>query len=125
MKQIVFGMWNIETNLGLKKLNNSTRSGTRNKNYFCFFSKGHFVHKLQLHLCPKPFTIFGILFFNITRQVVFRILPCICKTIFSTGKTSGSVQRYFFFLLSRKLHLLKGLFALPALYLRIFCAVLP
>ena len=52
-----------------------------------------------------------------TRQVVFRILPCICKSVFKrvVPQLFFNLQNFRkcakseFFLLSRKLHLLKGL----------------
>ena len=54
-------------------------------------------------VCPEPCSFWHL--FSILHVKLFRILPCICKSVFkrvvpqlfSTCKTSGSVQRVSFF----------------------------
>ena len=77
---------------------------------------GHFVLN-KLHLCPKSCSFWHLFSSIFTRQVVFRILPCICKSVFKrvVPQLFFNLQNFRkcakseFFLLSRKLHLLKGL----------------
>ena len=76
---------------------------------------GHFV---QTALYVQNLAVFGI-FFSILHVKLFRILPCICKSVFKrvVPQLFFNLQNFrkcakskFFFLLSRKLHLLKGPF---------------